>query len=99
MQRTREIGIRKVVGATSRSIAALLSKDFLRLIVISIIIALPIAWWVMNRWLQAFTYKIEIEWWMFVLSGLLTVSIAIMTISIQAIKAVMMNPLKSLRSE
>ena len=98
-QRTKEIGVRKVLGASVSSIVTLLSKDFLKLVVISIVIASPIAWWAMHRWLQDFAYKIDIEWWVFALAGLLAVGIALLTVSFQSIKAALMNPVKSLRSE
>ena len=98
-QRTKEIGVRKVLGASVGSIVTLLSKDFLKLVLIAIVIASPIAWYVMNRWLQDFAYKIEIEWWVFALAGLLAVGIALLTVSFQSIKAALMNPVKSLRSE
>ena len=97
--RTKEIGVRKVLGASVSSIVTLLSKDFLKLVLIAIVIASPIAWWAMNRWLQDFAYKIDIEWWMFALAGLLAVGIALLTVSLQSIKAALMNPVKSLRSE
>jgi putative ABC transport system permease protein len=98
-QRTKEIGVRKVLGASVTSIVALLSKDFLKLVVIAIVIASPLAWYAMSRWLQDFAYKIDIEWWVFALAGLLAVSIALLTVSFQSIKAALMNPVKSLRSE
>ncbi len=98
-QRTREIGIRKVLGATVMNITTLLSGDFLKLVVVSILIATPAAFWVMNKWLQNFAYKVEIQWWMFALAGTMALLIAFITISFQAIKAAMMNPVKSLRSE
>ena len=98
-QRTKEIGVRKVLGASVTSIVALLSKDFLRLVLIAIVIASPLAWYAMNRWLQDFAYKITIEWWVFALAGLLAVGIALLTVSFQSIKAALMNPVKSLRSE
>ena len=98
-QRTKEIGVRKVLGASVTSIVALLSKDFLKLVLIAIVIASPIAWYAMNRWLQDFAYKITIEWWVFALAGLLAVGIALLTVSFQSIKASLMNPVKSLRSE
>ncbi|MPR34842.1 ABC transporter permease [Salmonirosea aquatica] len=97
--RTREIGVRKVLGASVVSIVTLLSKDFLKLVVLAILVASPIAWYGMSRWLQTFAYKISIEWWVFALSGLLAVGIALLTVSSQAIKAALMNPVKSLRSE
>ncbi len=98
-QRTREIGIRKVLGASVTNVAGLLSKDFIGLVLIAIVIASPIAWWAMNKWLQGFAYRITISWWMFVLAGLLAVIIALLTVSFQAIKAAMQNPVKSLKSE
>ncbi len=97
--RTKEIGVRKVLGASVASIVTLLSKDFLKLVLIAIVIASPIAWWAMNRWLQDFAYRINIEWWVFALAGLLSVGIALLTVSFQSIRAALMNPVKSLRSE
>ena len=87
------------LGASVFSIVTLLSKDFLKLVLIAIIIASPIAWWAMNKWLQDFAYKIDIEWWVFALAGLLAVGIALLTVSFQSVKAALMNPVKSLRSE
>jgi putative ABC transport system permease protein len=98
-QRTKEIGIRKVFGASIYSIVTLLSKDFLQLVSLAIVIASPIAWYAMNQWLADFAYKIAIEWWVFVLAGFLATGIALLTVSFQAIKAALMNPVKSLRSE
>jgi putative ABC transport system permease protein len=98
-QRTKEIGVRKVLGASVTSIIGLLSKDFLKLVFIAIIIASPVAWYAMNQWLKDFAYKIDIEWWIFALAGLLAIGIALLTVSFQSIKAALMNPIKSLRSE
>ncbi len=98
-QRTKEIGVRKVLGASVSSIVALLSKDFLKLVLIAIVIASPLAWYAMTQWLQDFAYKIDIEWWVFALAGLLAVGIALLTVSFQSVKAALMNPVKSLRSE
>ena len=98
-QRTKEIGIRKVLGASVVSIVTLLSKDFLKLVLIAVVIASPIAWYAMNRWLQDFAYKIAIEWWVFVLAGALATSVALLTVSFQSIKAALMDPVTSLRSE
>ncbi|GAB4021893.1 ABC transporter permease [Spirosoma koreense] len=98
-QRKKEIGVRKVLGASVLSITLLLSKDFLKLVLIAIVIATPIAWYAMHRWLQDFVYKIDIAWWLFALAGLLAVGIALLTVSFQSIKAALMNPVKSLRSE
>ncbi|GAB2789958.1 ABC transporter permease [Rhabdobacter roseus] len=98
-QRTKEIGVRKVLGASVVSIVALLSKDFLKLVLIAILIASPIAWYAMKEWLADFAYKIEISWWYFALAGGLAVGIALLTVSFQSVKAALMNPVKSLRSE
>ncbi|WP_425290965.1 ABC transporter permease [Spirosoma linguale] len=98
-QRTKEIGIRKVLGASVASIVALLSKDFLKLVLIALVIASPIAWYAMNRWLQSFAYKTSFEWWMPALAGLVAICIALLTISFQSIKAAIANPVKSLRNE
>jgi putative ABC transport system permease protein len=98
-QRTKEIGVRKVLGASVMSIVILLSKDFLKLVLIAVLIASPIAWLAMNRWLQDFAYKIDIEWWVFAGAGLLAVGIALLTVSFQSVKAALLNPVKSLRSE
>jgi putative ABC transport system permease protein len=98
-QRSKEIGIRKVLGASAGGIVQLLSKDFINLVFVSLIIATPIAWWTMNKWLQAFSYRINISWWMFALAGLVAIAIALLTVSFQAIKAAIANPVKSLRTE
>ncbi len=97
--RTKEIGVRKVLGASVSGITVLLSKDFLKLVGIALIIASPVAWWLMNTWLQEFAFRITIPMWVFGLAGLLAVSIAVITISFRAIAAAMANPVKSLRTE
>lgn len=97
--RIKEIGVRKVLGASVTGIASLLSKDFLKLVLIAFIIASPIAWFAMNKWLQGYTYRIDIQWWVFVSAGILSVLIAFITVSYQAVKAAMSNPVKSLRTE
>lgn len=98
-QRTKEIGIRKVLGATISGITTLLAQDFLKLILIALVIACPLAWYFMNQWLQDFAYHIDMQWWMFVVAGVLALGIAFLTIGFQSIKAALMNPVKSLRSE
>ncbi|MFD2935906.1 ABC transporter permease [Spirosoma flavum] len=97
--RTKEVGIRKALGATTAHIFGLFSLDFVRLVLIALVIASPIAWYVMTKWLADFAYKIDIAWWMFALAGLMAVGVALLTVSFQSIKAAMMNPVKSLRSE
>ncbi len=98
-QRTKEIGIRKVLGATVTGITALLSKDFIKLVCISILIASPIAWWAMNQWMENFVYRINISWWIFLVAGIIAAFIAMITVSFHAIKAALANPVESLRSE
>ncbi len=98
-QRTKEIGIRKVLGATVSSIVGLLSKDFVKLVLVAVVVASPIAWWAMNKWLEDFAYRIDIQWWMFAVAGLAAVAIALMTVSWQAIRAAVANPVDSLRDE
>jgi putative ABC transport system permease protein len=98
-QRTKEIGIRKVLGASVAQVTGMLSKEFLVLVLISCILAFPVAWWAMNKWLQDFAYRINISWWIFALAGVTIILIALFTVSFQAIKAAMANPVKSLRTE
>ena len=98
-QRIKEIGIRKVLGASVPDITKMLSKDFLKLVIIAIVIASPIAWWAMSKWLEDFAYRVNISWWIFVVAGGLALMIAMLTVSLQAIKAAIANPIKSLRTE
>ncbi len=98
-QRTKEIGVRKVLGASVQNLVGLLSKDFLKLVVISCVIAFPLAWWVMQDWLQDYDYRISIGWWVFAQAGLGAILISLLTVSFQAIKAAIANPVKSLRTE
>jgi putative ABC transport system permease protein len=98
-QRNKEIGIRKVLGASVSGITAMLSKDFVKLVIISIIVASPIAYWAMTKWLQDFAYRISISWWMIAVAGLTAIVIALITISFQSIRAAIANPVKSLRTE
>ncbi len=98
-QRVKEVGVRKVLGASIINLASLLSKDFLKLVLIANGIAFPIAWWATNKWLQEYAYHIHVEWWVFVIAGLLALLIALITISFQSIRAAIANPVKSLRTE
>jgi len=98
-QRNKEIGIRKVLGASVSGITAMLSKDFVKLVIISIIVASPVAWWAMTKWLQDFAYRISISWWMIAIAGLSAIVIALLTISFQSIKAALTSPVKTLRAE
>jgi ABC-type antimicrobial peptide transport system permease subunit len=98
-QRTKEVGIRKVLGANVSQIVTLLSKDFMKLIIIAIIVSTPVAYYFMSEWLQGFEYHIGIEWWMFAIAASGAILLAILTISFQAIKTARENPVKSLRTE
>lgn len=97
--RIKEIGVRRVLGASVQNITTLLSKDFLKLVVIALLIASPLAWWAMNAWLQEFEYRVSIEWWVFLTAGVVSIAIALVTVGYQAIKAATSNPVKSLRTE
>jgi ABC-type antimicrobial peptide transport system permease subunit len=99
VQRIKEVGIRKVLGATASNIVYLFSKEFVMLISIAFVIATPIAWYFMNKWLQNFTFRIELSWWIFLIGGMASVVIALLSVSFQAIKAAIANPVKSLRTE
>ena len=99
VQRKKEIGIRKVLGANVTSIISLLSKDFIKLIITAFVIASPVAWFAMNKWLQGFAYRINISWWAFVLAGFISLGIALFTLSFHSIKAAIANPVKSLKTE
>ena len=98
-QRVKEIGVRKVLGASVPHVVALLSKDFLKLVFIALVLAIPVAWWLMNEWLKDFAYRVNIEWWIFLVAAVIAIVIAFITISTQAIKAAISNPVKSLRTE
>ena len=98
-QRTKEIGIRKVLGASISNVVTMLSKDFLKLVLIAALIAFPVGWWAMNKWLQSFAYRIHVSWWIFLVAGITAILIALITVSFQAIKAAVANPVESLRTE
>lgn len=98
-QRIKEIGIRKVLGASVLSLTALLAKNFVRLVLIAFLLAFPAAWWAMNSWLENFPYRVSLSWWVFAVAGLASLLIALVTVSFQAIKAAIANPVKSLRTE
>jgi putative ABC transport system permease protein len=98
-KRAKEISIRKIVGASAANITSMISRDFVILVVVSFIIASPIAWYFMNKWLEDFAYHIAIKWWMFALAGVISVTIALLTVSFQSIKAALTNPIKSLKTE
>ena len=98
-QRVKEIGVRKVLGASVTGITALITKEFIRPVIIALVVATPIAWWAMTKWLQDFTYRISIQWWVFIAAGVIAVLIAILTVSFHAVKAAIANPVKSLRTE
>ena len=99
LQRTKEVGIRKVLGASTQNVVYILSKDFLMLVIVAFVLAVPVTWWIMHSWLQDFAYRIQIGWFVFLIAGILSLLIALLTISIQAIKAAIANPVKSLRTE
>src|SRR6185436_16424485 len=98
-QRTKELGIRKVLGANAFDIVGLLSKNFLILVTVASLIAFPLAWWAMNSWLKDFPYRVNISWWVFGIAIIAALAVALLTVSFQAIKAAIANPVKSLRTE
>jgi ABC-type antimicrobial peptide transport system permease subunit len=97
-QRYKEIGVRKILGASVSSIVTLLSFDFLKLVGVAIVIAIPVAWYIMNTWLQDFAYRVTLHWWTFGLAGIAALIIAFLTISIQSVRAAVMNPVKSIKT-
>ena len=99
LQRTKEIGIRKVLGASTQKVVYVLAKDFLILVLIAFVVAVPFTWWIMHNWLHEFAYRINIDWWIFLIAGAIAIAIALITVSFQAIKAAVANPVKSLRTE
>jgi ABC-type antimicrobial peptide transport system permease subunit len=98
-QRTKEIGVRKVLGASVPNLVGMLSADFVKLVAIAALIAFPISWYFLKNWLEKYAYRIEMEWWYFVVAGIAALVIALITVSFQAVKAAFMNPVKSLKSE
>jgi putative ABC transport system permease protein len=98
-RRIKEIGIRKVMGASINNIVLLLSRHFIRLVLIANLIAWPLAWWAIGRWLEDYAYRVTISWWVFLLAGVMALLIALVTVSLLAMKAALANPVKSLRSE
>ncbi len=99
VKRTKEIGVRKVLGSSVRNIVVLLSKDLLKPVLLGTFIAVPIGYYAMTKWLQGFAYRINIEWWMFLVAAAAAILVALVTVSFQAVKAAIVNPVKSLRSE
>ncbi len=99
MTKKKEIGVRKVLGASVQSVVKLLTKDFIKLVLIAFILASPIAYYFISRWLEGFTYRIEIKWWVFLASGVLVMVITFLTVGLQSLKSAAANPVKSLRSE
>ncbi|MBS1664001.1 MAG: ABC transporter permease [Bacteroidetes bacterium] len=99
LQRTKEIGIRKVLGASVQHLLLILSRDFLLLVILALVIAIPLTWWIMNSWLQTFAYRIHIGWWIFAIAGVLAFATAMLTVGLQALKASLANPVKNLRTE
>ena len=98
-QRTKEIGVRKVLGASVAGITGLLAKDFMKIVFVAFLLASPIAWWAMNTWLDDFAYRVDLQWWIFALAGVGAVVIAFLTVGFQSVRAALANPVRSLRSE
>ncbi len=98
-QRTKEIGVRKVLGASVSNIAGLLTRDFVKLVLLACVLAMPLGWWAAQKWLSDFAYRIELQWWMFALVGISALVLAVLTVSFQSVRAALANPVKSLRSE
>jgi putative ABC transport system permease protein len=98
-QRSKEIGVRKILGANVTGIVRLLSVDFLKLVGIALLISVPVSWWTMDKWLTGFAYRVPMSWWMFALAGLAAMCIALFTVSFQAVKAAVANPIRSLKTE
>ena len=98
-QRTKEFGIRKVLGATVSTLFSLLSREFVVLVLVAFVVASPLAWWAMHVWLQNFAYHIDVQWWVFLLAGMAALLITLLTVSWQAMKVAVANPVKSLRAE
>jgi putative ABC transport system permease protein len=99
VQRTKEIGIRKVLGATIGDILSLVSKDFVKLVLVAMLVAMPSVWLAVNKWLQAFSYRTPLQWWVFPATGIAVLLLALVTIGLQAIKTALSNPIKNLRTE
>ena len=98
-RRRKELGVRKVLGASVEGLVVLLSKDFVLLVLLSLIVASPVAWYFMNKWLETFSYRIDVSWWIFAVAALLAMALALLSVSFQAVKAAMSNPVKNLRME
>ncbi|MEM6698120.1 MAG: FtsX-like permease family protein, partial [Bacteroidota bacterium] len=98
-QRTKEIGVRKVLGASVTNLVGLLAKDFIKLVIIGLLIAIPVTWYLTSQWLQNFAFAIELQWWVCALAAFSAIGIALLTVSFQSVKAALINPIESLRNE